>query len=327
MVPFHVGALDVRGRSVQLGPALDAIIARHDYPAPVAALLAEIVVLTVLLGASLKFDGKFIVQTQTDGPVSFMVADFASPDAIRAYARYDADALEAMFAEGKGDAGELLGSGALAMTIDHGGHDRRYQGVVELTGDGLEDAACRYFRQSEQIPTRVRLAAAEMLVPSDGGAVHSWRAGGLIAQFLPEAPERMRQGDLPGGDVPEGLDDIDDYGDDDGDDEAWTEAKALVDTIGDDELTDPNVGVERLLYRLFHEAGVRVYQPLKVVDKCSCSRDKIAAVLDNFDDSEIEDALRGDGEDDEAGVIVTKCEFCSVEYRFTREELGASTGR
>lgn len=307
VVPFQVEGLDVRGRAVQLGPMLDTILARHDYPLPVARLLAEAVALTVLLGTSLKFEGKFIVQTQGDGPVDLLVADFSTPDSLRAYARYDEERLQEAMDEGLTSPPDLLGSGILAFTIDQGTHMGRYQGIVEMDGSSLEDIAMVYFRQSEQIPTAVRLSVAELLDRDEAGKPrHRWRAGGLIAQFLPEAPERMRQADLPGGDGDEGHE-IEE-------DDNWTEARSLVATIDADELTDPQVGAERLLYRLFHERGVRVFEPQKVYDRCSCSRDKIAGVLCGLEAEEVDQGF-------EDGVITVTCEFCSQVYRYTAEEV------
>src|SRR5437868_7385409 len=191
VLPYEVDALDVRGRLVRLGPALDEILTRHDYPAPVGKLLGEAIVLTTLLGSSLKFEGRFILQTQTDGPVSFLVVDFHAPDRLRAYARFDATRL----AEGQ-DSGALLGRGHLAMTIDQGGDMSRYQGLVALEGGTLEDAAHEYFLRSEQIPTRVRLAVAEEFLAAGSGARHRWRAGGILLQFIPRAPDRARMPDL-----------------------------------------------------------------------------------------------------------------------------------
>jgi len=151
--PLRSARSTCAGRTVQLGPMLDAILGRHDYPEPVARLLAEACVLTVLLGTSLKFEGKFILQTRTDGPVDMLVADFSTPSALRAYARFDADRLEALVAAGETSQQTLLGNGVLALTIDQGAHTQRYQGIVQLDGETLEDAARTYFRQSEQIPT------------------------------------------------------------------------------------------------------------------------------------------------------------------------------
>ncbi len=308
VVPFQVEALDVRGRAVQLGPMLDAILERHNYPAPVARLLAEAVVLTVLIGTSLKFEGKFIVQTQSDGPVDLLVADFAAPDSVRAYARYDEERLEAAVAAGLTEPQELLGNGVLAFTIDQGAHMQPYQGIVPLAGDSLERIAETYFRQSEQIPTAVRLSAAELFDRDENGKPrHAWRAGGLIAQFLPEAPERMRMADLPGGDGEEVSHRIDE-------DDHWAEARAMVETIDADELTDPQVTAERLLFRLFHERGVRVYENHAVYDKCSCSREKIGGVLAGLSPQEVEESL-------EDGLVSVTCQFCSTTYRFSAEEV------
>src|SRR6266568_5975567 len=243
-LPFEIDALDLRGRLTRLGPALDDILTRHDYPAPVGKLLGEAIVLTTLLGSSLKFDGRFILQTQTDGPVSFLIVDFQAPDRLRAYARFDATRLK----DGQ-DSGALLGKGHLAMTIDQGADMSRYQGLVALDGGSLEDAAHEYFLRSEQIPTRVRLAVGEEWRGDGGpkgGIKHRWRAGGMLLQFLPKAPERARQADLHPGDAPEGME-VHAVAEDD----AWVEARSLIETVEDVELIDPDLSGERLLYRLF----------------------------------------------------------------------------
>ncbi|MVA26135.1 Hsp33 family molecular chaperone [Agrobacterium vitis] len=308
VVPFQVDGLDVRGRAVQLGPLLNTILDRHDYPPAVARLLAEAIALTVLIGTSLKFEGKFIVQTKSDGPVDLLVCDFATPENVRAYARFDEERLAQALADGKSTPTDLLGAGILAFTIDQGNYMQPYQGIVPLDGSSLEDIAGFYFRQSEQIPTRVRLAVAELFDrDSSGKPRHSWRAGGLIAQFLPEAPERMHQGDLPGGDG-------DDNQYDGPDDDNWAEARMLVETIDGDELTDPQIGTERLLFRLFHERGVRVYEPQAVYDRCSCSRDKIKGVLKGFTAEEI-------AASEEEGEISVTCEFCSTTYKYEADEV------
>lgn len=311
VVPFQVDGLDVRGRAVQLGPLLNSILSRHDYPGPVARLLAEAIVLTALLGTSLKFDGKFTVQTKGDGPVDLLVADFSTPDSLRAYARYDEEALAAAVTEGKTSPADLLGHGVLAFTIDQGRGMQPYQGIVPMDGSSLEEIAGVYFRQSEQIPTRVRLGVAELFDrDADGKPRHNWRAGGLVAQFLPQAPERMRQPDLHGGDGDERDFEFTE-------DDSWAEARTLVETIDADELTDPRVAIERLLFRLFHERGVRVYAPHPVFDRCSCSRDKIKGVLSGFSAEEIEAS-------EEDGEIAVTCEFCSTTYRYKADEFAAA---
>ena len=309
--PFEVAALDVRGRAIQMGPALDAILNRHAYPAPVSKLLGEAIVLAILLGSSLKFDGKFILQSETDGPVDMLVVDYRTNGDVRAYARFDAEKVAAAESMGTATPGALLGRGVLAMTVDQGAHTSRYQGVVPLEGESLEEVAHTYFRQSEQIPTRIRLAVAEMHQRGDAGMTHAWRAGGVLVQFLPSAPERMRRQDLPGGDVPEGT-----VVETEAEDDAWTEAQALAGTVADDELPDPAVPVERLLYRLFHERGVRVFTAQPIHDNCSCSRDRIRGMLRRFSAEEI-------AESTENGRISVTCEFCGEKYEFDPAELAA----
>ena len=304
VLPFEVDALDLRGRLTRLGPSLDDILTKHDYPAPVGKLLGEAIVLTTLLGSSLKFDGRFILQTQTDGPVSFMVVDFQAPDRLRAYARYDAGRLE-----GAQHSAALLGRGHLAMTIDQGPDMSRYQGLVALEGGTLEDAAHEYFLRSEQIPTRVRIAVGEEWRGGDGGK-HRWRAGGMLLQFLPKAPERARQADLHPGDAPAGTA-VHEVAEDD----AWVEGQSLISTVEDIELIDPDLSGERLLYRLFHERGVRVFKPLPLRAQCSCSREAVSAMLKSFAPKDRAEMVKD-------GKVVVTCEFCSSVYQFTPHEAG-----
>src|ERR1700710_1469401 len=304
-LPFEVAALDLRGRLTRLGPALDDVLTKHDYPPPVGKLLGEAIVLTTLLGSSLKFDGRFILQTQTDGPVSFMIVDFQAPDRLRAYARFDAKRLT----EGL-DPGALLGKGHLAMTIDQGPDMSRYQGLVALEGGNLEDAAHEYFLRSEQIPTRVRLAVGEEWRGGGEGPRHRWRAGGMLLQFLPKAPERARQPDLHPGDAPDGVE-VDEVAEDD----AWVEGQSLIATVEDVELIDPDLSGERLLYRLFYEGGVRVFAPLPLRAQCSCSRDAVTSMLKSFTPKDRADMVKDD-------KVVVTCEFCSSVYEFTPDEAG-----
>ena len=304
VLPFEVSALDIRGRLTKMGPALDDILTKHDYPASVSKLLGEAIVLTTLL-APPKFQGRFILRTQTDGPVSLIIVDFQSPDRLRAYARYEASRLEA----GQ-DSAALLGHGHLAMTIDQGPDMSRYQGLVKLEGGNLEDAAHEYFLRSEQIPTQVRLAVGEEFRGGDGPK-HRWRGGGMLIQFLPKAPERARQADLHPGDAPEGTI-VHDVPEDD----AWAESRALFGTIEDVELIDPDLSGERLLFRLFHERGVRVYPVQPILAQCSCSREAVAGMLKSFTPEDRAEMV-------ENGKVAVTCEFCSSVYEFSPEEAGA----
>jgi molecular chaperone Hsp33 len=222
-----------------------------------------------------------------------LVADFSTPHALRAYARFDADRLEALTAAGETSQQTLLGSGVLALTIDQGAHTQRYQGIVQLDGETLEEAARTYFRQSEQIPTDLRLSVAKLLTPGVGGAREQWRAGGILAQFLPQSPERMRVPDLPGGDG-DPREEIHDPADN-----SWQELLALLGTI------EPT------------EHGVRVFGGVPVADQCSCSREKIRGILEGFSAEEISDST-------EDGGIHVACEFCSKQYDFDPAEFVAA---
>ncbi len=317
VMPFEVALLDLRGRVVRLGRVVDEILAKHGYPAPVAKLLGEAIVLTVMLGSALKIEGRFILQTQTDGPVGLLVVDFTTPGQVRACARFGKPGVEAAIAAGSADAGTLLGKGHLAMTIDQGTSTSRYQGLVALDGGSLEDAAHEYFLRSEQIPTRVRLAVAEELVPGSGGAKgakgpkHRWRAGGIMLQFLPKSPERARVADLDPGDAPAGVA-VHAVPEDD----AWVQGRALLETVEDVELIDPAVSSERLAYRLFHEPGVRVFRSLDVRAQCSCSRDNVEAMLKSFSQDDRDHMI-------EDGKISVTCEFCNSTYLFAPGDVGA----
>jgi molecular chaperone Hsp33 len=303
VLPFTVDALDVRGRVARLGEAVDAAIRQHDYPAPVSRLLAEMMALTALVGSSLKFEGRLIVQAETDGPVRLVVADFATPRYIRGLARFDAAAVtRAEEEEGAGDAlsRRLLGSGRLVFTIDQGEHMQRYQGMVALSGS-LQEAVETYFASSEQIPTRVKLAAGQ--ITDDG---RRWRAGAMMIQHMPP----------PASDASSAGAEADASGRAEEDSGHWQEAVALFDTIEDHELLDPSLSPERLLYRLFHQQGVRVFEPQPVEWRCTCSRERIEAMLKAMDESERRKLV-------ENGRITVTCEFCSARYDFDPDAPGA----
>ncbi len=307
ILPFAVEPLDVRGRVVRLGSSLDIVLSQHGYPEPVARLLGEASALAVLLGSALKFEGRFQLQTRSDGIVEMLVVDFEAPDRMRALARFDAARLEELSAEARQDSAALLGRGHLAMTIDQGPDMSRYQGVVALEGQGLEEAAHQYFRQSEQIPTVVRLAVAQVFA----GGRQNWRAGGLLVQFLPDSPERRRLPDIAPGDAPGGAATQSPHAEDD----AWSEAKALAATVEDHELVDPTLSAERLLYRLFHERGVKVFEAQSVRHQCRCSSERVETMLRNFTTQERRDMV-GDN-----GRIGVTCEFCSVHREFDPKQF------
>jgi molecular chaperone Hsp33 len=308
VLPFRTVRSGVVGRLVRLGPAVDTILSRHDVPIPVAQTLGEAVALTAMLGTALKFDGKLIVQTKTDGIVDFLVVNFEVPGRLRGYVRYDKTRFPQGGGNGSIDQGTLLGSGHLAITIDQGDDMERYQGIVALAGEDLGEAALQYFRQSEQLPSVLRLAVARHYLAGENGAPGEWhwRAGGLMIQNLAGA------GGKPRAPAASESDEQRLAGEDDDD---WERVRILAATVEDHELLDPTLSPERLLYRLFHEEGVRALPPAPVEAYCRCSRERVAAFLRTFGAEDLADMREADG-----GISVT-CEFCSATYRFAPDEL------
>ncbi|MBL4619149.1 MAG: Hsp33 family molecular chaperone [Marinicaulis sp.] len=288
ILPFQVGEAAVRGRMVRLGCALDSILSAHQFPDAVSELVGEALCLVSMMGAALKFDGKLIFQAQGDGPVSLVVADYSAGGALRATAKHDVNLLGVL----TGPAGALLGKGHLAMTVDQGPDMERYQGITALTENSLAAAAVSYFDQSEQIPTVVKLAVGHLSVPGQDPA---WRAGGMIVQFMPgEGGVRERGEEIIMSDDDRGI---------------WERAVAFTHTIKVDELLDPAISPQTLLYRLFHEDGVRIYDPQPVRADCSCNGDKVAAVLARYSEAELLDMVEG-------SAISVNCEFCRKSYQF-----------
>jgi molecular chaperone Hsp33 len=287
---FQIEGWPVRGRIVRLGPTIDAILSAHDYPEPVAALLGEACALAALVGSSLKFEGRLIVQAQGDGPVRYVVADYDTDGRMRGYCRFDADEVAAAsqgFA--RPGARSLLGQGMFVMTLDRGADFERTQGITPIEGESLSLAAEHYFQQSEQIPTRVRLAVGSVVTDDGVG----WRAGGALIQLIAGDDARGSTG------------------------EAWDRSRALFQTLADDELLDPTITPETLLFRLFHEDGVRLEDARALVAHCRCSRERIASVLTSFDPVERADMVEADGK------IRVTCEYCATVYELEPEEIVA----
>ncbi len=302
VIPFAVKPLGVRGRIVRLGAVIDDILSRHDYPDAVSGLVAESIALTAMLGSALKFDGKFIVQTKTTGPVQMIVADFVSPGGVRGCAKFSQPRIDELK---KPDQKQLLGEGILGMTVDQGADMERYQGIVQLGDSTLADAAHTYFQQSEQIPTRLRIAAGPLL--ARGEKQTHWRAGAILVQHLPaeggSSPLKEMQGDAPEGAEHEVEED-----------DNWVKARLLLDTIEDHELLDPTLSAEDILYRLYHEDGVTVYPAIPITRHCTCSREAVAVMIGNFKPTERSDMVKNE-------QIEVICEFCSTAYRFTLAEF------
>lgn len=290
--PFRLEKSNVRGRMVRLGPVLEKMLSQHNYPPPVSALLSEVATLCLLLAGMLKYEGIFTLQIKGDGPVRLLVADVTSQGDVRAYAGFDEAAVKKAAKRKQGDGGffHLLGKGYIAFTVDQGNAEDRYQGIVELKGTSLADAVQHYFTQSEQIKTSFKLAVH----PQDT----QWRTGAIMLQQLPD--ENAAKGVASANETS-----IED----------WTRAVMLLNTCSDGEMLSPVLASSDVLYRLFHEDGVRIYTPTHVHFKCRCSRPKVINILRTIPRRELEDVCEKEGK------VSIKCEFCSEEYVFTEPQL------
>jgi molecular chaperone Hsp33 len=285
---FQIEGEPVRGRIVRLGPAIHEILSGHDYPEVVANLLGEACALAGLVGSALKFEGRLIVQAQGSGPVRYVVCDYDTAGTLRGYCRYDADAVAELSGGFKRPGAKaLLGEGVFIMTVDQGPDMDRYQGVTAIEGETLALCAEQYFAQSEQTPTRIRLAVGQ----SDVGAGLTWRSGGVMIQNVAEDDARGPT------------------------EEAWIRTQALFETIGEDELIDPMLAANTLLFRLFHEDGVRVFEPKALTAECRCSQERIVSVLASFPAHERAEMVEDDGQ------ISVTCEYCSKTYKVWPREL------
>jgi molecular chaperone Hsp33 len=283
--PFQLERSRIRGRFVRLAGTIDRVLTAHDYPAPVSRLLGELLVLAGGLAGGLKFDGQFSLQIRGEGPIRLMVADCTNDGMMRGYASFDAERVAETDAE---DAGALLGHGLLALTVDQtrsGGET--YQGIVQLEGTTLSDAMLHYFRHSEQVPTGIRVALDR------DRATGAWCGGAIILQALPPANPAERESRK--------FD--------------WQEAMVLLQTASDAELTDPALEPDRLLFRLFHEPGVRVFEPMTLAHGCSCDAGRVERMLLSFEDDDLEDMRLDDGS------IEVTCEFCKESYHYDPGQL------
>src|SRR5437016_11609149 len=288
--PFQIDPFALRGRLVRLGATVDRILSQHDYPEPVAAILGEAITLAVVLAGALKYDGIFTLQTKSDGPVRLTVADVSTGGAVRGYAQYDAERLgEIGLRPGQSPSvPQLIGKGYIAFTVDQGEDTERYQGIVELIGTTLAECAQHYFRQSEQIQAGIKLSVGR------AGQNGAWRAGGLMLQRVP-----------PEGGYTVIADDVED---------GWRRAMVLMSSATPAELVDPELPPRRLLFRLFHEDGVRVFETHPLEARCRCSKERIGRILRSFPAEDIEDM----GKDE---VTTVTCEFCNTRYDFAPEEF------
>lgn len=282
--PFQLERSHLRGRFVRLSDTVDYVLKAHAYPPPVSELLGQLLVLAGALAGGLKFAGRFSLQIRADGPVRLLVADCTNDGEMRGYASFDAEQVAAT----DGGPMALLGKGLLALTVDQRGvGGELQQGIVELGGETLSDCMLNYFHRSEQVRTGIRVAVARH--PGS----ERWHAGAIVMQALPNTdPRREAEAE-----------------------EDWRRAMILLSTASDEELLDPALKLDDLLFRLFHEDGVRVFAPLALHPGCGCDEQRVWNMLASFPLDDLESMRQEDG-----GITVT-CQFCSRVYPFNQERL------
>lgn len=307
VLPFQLDASDIRGRVARLDGVLNGILKQHDYPSLVEALVAEMALLTALIGQTIKLRWKLSLQVQTNGPVRMIATDYYGPDdegdaaRVRAYASYDADRLQ-------GDVPfEQLGDGYFAVMIDQGEGTKPYQGITPLEGSSLSSCAEAYFAQSEQLPTRFQLSFGKSIEP---GVDEHWRAGGVMLQHMPKASPLLASG--------EGAGEIlkaDDLLDGDQSDN-WGRVNILLDTVEELELIGPQLSPSDLLLRLFHEEAPRVFEPQQVKFGCTCSEARVRQSLSIYSAKDIKTMTTDDGR------VTADCQFCGAHYDLDPKTVG-----
>ncbi len=313
VLPFQLDLSDIRGRVARLDGVLDRILAQHDYPPQIEALVAEMALLTAMIGQTIKLRWRLSLQVRGDRAARLIATDYyapaepGAPGRIRAYASFDAENLT------DGPAFDQIGSGYFAIMLDQGSGTVPYQGITPIAGQSLSGCAETYFAQSEQLPTRFALSFGKTLAP--GGAEH-WRAGGVMLQLMPKASIPAGDGGSGEGGLLGAVDLLDGESV-----EHWQRANLLLDTVEDLELIGPRVQPTELLVRLFHEEQPRVFDPQPVAFGCTCSADRVRDSLSIYSAEEIRQMTTEDG------ILTADCQFCGAHYEFDPATLGAEAAR
>lgn len=309
VLPFQLDNSDIRGRVARLDGVLNGVLEQHDYPPQVEALVAEMTLLTALIGQTIKLRWKLSLQVQSNGPVRMIATDYygptdeGTPARIRAYASYDPERLT------DGTPFDQVGKGYFAIMIDQGKGMAPYQGLTPLAGASLSDAAEAYFAQSEQIPTRFELTFGKSVEPGTG---EYWRAGGVMLQHMPKASPFAKAEEASGDD---GLLHARDLVDGD-EAENWNRANILLSSVEALELIGPSVSPTDLLVRLFHEEIPRVFDAQPVRFGCTCSEDRVRQTMSIYSQKDIQKMTTPEGR------VTADCQFCGAHYDLDPLTLG-----
>lgn len=311
VLPFQLGKTDIRGRIARLDGLLSTILGQHNYPLEVSAMLAEAVVLTALIGQTIKLRWKLSLQIRGDGPIRILATDYYGPSQkrgsarIRAYASFDKDRLDAE----TGTAFEKIGKGIFGVIIDQGQDMTPYQGMTPLSGGSLAACASTYFAQSEQLPTDFAISVGQS---STADEHNQWRAGGIMVQLMPQASPHATQPENTGTSEPLQVPDIVPTDTQDG----WNRAISHLQTVEETELVGPYITPQTLLKRLFHEDQPQVFPVQPVVFGCSCSPEKVRNTMSMYSAKDITKMTADNG------MVTADCQFCGSHYELDPKTLG-----
>jgi molecular chaperone Hsp33 len=310
VLPFQLDLSDIRGRVARLDGTLNRILAQHAYPPQVEALVAEAVLLTAMIGQTLKLRWKLSVQIRGNGPIRIIATDYYAPSddgtpaQLRGWASFDPERLDP-----DQRAFDQIGQGYFAILLDQGEGTTPYQGITPLAGGSLSACAETYFAQSEQLPTRFALALGRSRLM---GSDERWRAGGVMLQHMPKAsPLKSDEGGSGEGGLLAATDILDGE-----EGENWNRANILLDTVEELELIGPSVQPIELLARLFHEEAPRVFDAQPVQFGCSCTAEKVRQSLSIYSAKDIATMTT------DKGVVTADCQFCGAHYELAPETLG-----
>lgn len=326
VLPFRLDRPGARGRLVRLGASLDAVFAHRTFPPAISTLTAEAVLITALIGHAIKLRWKLSLQIRGDGPVRLIATDYVAPSnpgeagRLRAYAGFDETRVEPDARPGL----SLLGQGYFAVVIDQGTDTRPYQGISPLSGRSLAESAETFFQQSEQLPTRLRVAVSDR-APSCGnngpsgsrdGPRGCWQGGGLMLQRLPDAGTGTAESPVTPLETPEHGFRTNGAGASRPQEAPWSRLGLSFDSVSDSELIEPSLPPDQLVFRRFGSERPQVSTASPVAFGCSCSPETVRRSLSIYSARDILTMVNDDG------MVTADCQFCGAHYEFAPETLG-----